>query len=52
MVYAKIFYYFLWPYPHNIGIQMNQKELTKTFMISNCLKPFGLYDLYKINSAL
>ena len=32
---------------------MNQKELTKTFMmISNGLKPFGLHDFYKINSAL
>ena len=30
---------------HNIGIQMDQKELTKTFMtISNLLKPFGLHD--------
>ena len=29
------------------GIQMNQKELTKTFMmISNWIKPFGLYGLY------
>ena len=27
---------------------MNQKELTKTFMmISNCQKPFDLHDLYK-----
>ena len=32
---------------------MNQKELTKTFiMILNRLKPFGLHDLYIINSAL
>ena len=32
---------------------MNQKELTKTFMmISNWKNPFGLHDLYKINSAL
>ena len=32
---------------------MNQKELTKTFMmISNGLKPFGLHDFHKINSAL
>ena len=28
--------YFQWPQTHNIGIQTNQKELTKTFMmISN-----------------
>ena len=32
---------------------MNQKELTKTFMmISNGSKRFGLHDFYKINSAL
>ena len=32
-----------------IGIQMNQKELTKTFvMISNWEKPFGLHGLYKM----
>ena len=32
---------------------MNQKELTKTFMmIPNWLKLIGLHDLYKINSAL
>ena len=31
----------------NIGIQMNQKDLTKSFMmISNWIKPFGLQDLY------
>ena len=31
-----------------IGIQMNQKDLTKTFMmIANWLKPFGLHSLYK-----
>ena len=31
--------YFYWPYTRNIGIQMNQKELTKTFMmISNWKK--------------
>ena len=35
-----------------MGIQMNHKELTKTFMIiSNWNKPFGLHELYKINSA-
>ena len=33
----------------NIGIQMNQKELTKTFiMISNLKKIFGLHDLYNL----
>ena len=32
---------------------MNQEELTKIFMIiSNWNKPFGLYDLYEINSAV
>ena len=35
----------------NVGIQMNQKEPTKTFimfmMISNWIKPFGLHDLHK-----
>ena len=32
---------------------MNQKEVTETFrMISNLLNPPGLYDLYKMNSAL
>ena len=32
---------------------MNQKELTKVIMmISNWLEPFGLHDLWKINSAL
>ena len=32
---------------------MNQKELTKTFMmISNWIKPFGLHGLYKNISAL
>ena len=32
---------------------MNQKELTKTFMmILNWIKPFGLQGLYKKNSAL
>ena len=32
---------------------MNQEELTKTFMmILNLNKPFGVRDLYKINSAL
>ena len=32
---------------------MNQKELTKTFMmISNWKKPFGLHGFYKNNSAL
>ena len=37
---------------HNIGIQMSQKELTKTFMmLLNWLKPFGFHDLNKINSA-
>ena len=36
----------LWP--DNIGIQMNQKELTKTFYDNFKLnKPFGLYGLYK-----
>ena len=31
-----------------MGIQMNQKELTKTsMMISEWNKPFGLHDLYK-----
>ena len=31
-----------------MGIQMNQKKLTKTFMIiSNLIKPFGLHGLYK-----
>ena len=31
---------------------MNQKELTKTFMIiSNWEKTFSLNDLYKINAA-
>ena len=33
----------------NIGIQMNQKELTKTFYWN---KHSGLHDLYKIYSAL
>ena len=36
-----------------IGIQMKQKELTKTFMmISNWIKTFCLHGLYKNNSAL
>ena len=31
------------------GIQMNQKELTKIFMmISNWKEPFGLHGLYRI----
>ena len=35
------------------GIQMNPKELTKTFMmISNGLKRLSLNDFYKTNSAL
>ena len=37
-------------------IQMNQKELTKTFMtfmvISNWMKPFDLHGLFKQFSAL
>ena len=33
---------------HNIGIQMNQEEQTKTFMlISNWKNPFCLHGLYK-----
>ena len=36
-----------------MGIQMNRKDLTKTFMlILNWNKPFGLRDLYKTNPAL
>ena len=36
-----------------MGIQMNQKELTKTFMmISNWKNPFSLQDFFKKNSAL
>ena len=36
----------------NIGIQMNRKELTKTFtIISNWKEPFGLHGLYKNISA-
>ena len=39
--------------PHNIDIQMKQKDLTKPFlMISNLNKSLGLHDLYKINSTL
>ena len=34
-------------YTHNVGIQMNQKELTETFMISNWKNPFGLHGLNK-----
>ena len=38
---------------YKTGIQMNRKELTKTFMmISNWKKPFGLHGLYKAISAL
>ena len=45
--------YFFQPETYNIGIQMNQKELTKTFMIiSNWIKPFGRHDLFKKKSAL
>ena len=29
----KIVKYLYWPLTHNIGIQMNRKELTKTFMM-------------------
>ena len=33
-------------YTHNISIQINQKELTKTFiMISKRKNPFGLHGL-------
>ena len=36
-----------------MGIQMTQKDLTKTFMmISNWTKPFGLHGIYKTISAL
>ena len=35
-----------------MGIQMKQKELTKTFMITNWKKPLGLQDLYQDISAL
>ena len=36
-----------------IDIQMNRKQLTKTFMmISNWIKPFGFYGLCKSISAL
>ena len=39
--------------PYNIGIQMNQKELTKTFMmISTWKKPSDLHGLHKHISAL
>ena len=39
--------------PHNIGIQIKLKELTKTFMmISKWNKPFDLYGLYSNISAL
>ena len=35
------------PLTHDIGLQMKQKELTKTFMmISNWEKTFGLHGLY------
>ena len=34
---------------HNIGIQMNQKELAKTIMMtSNSEKNFCLHGLYKV----
>ena len=36
-----------------MGIQMNQKELTKTFMmLSHWIKLFGLHVLYKNYPAL
>ena len=36
------------PAPQNIGIQMNQKELTKTFIkISNRKKPFAFHHFQK-----
>ena len=36
---------------HNIGIQMNQKKLTKTFMmISNLKNTFGLHDIHHCES--
>ena len=36
-----------------MGIQMNQKELSETFMlISNWIKPSGLHGLYTKYSAL
>ena len=35
-------------YTHNIGIQMNRKELTNTItMISNWFKAFGRHDIHK-----
>ena len=35
-----------------MGIQMNRKDQTKTFMIIfNLKKPFGLHGLYKKYSA-
>ena len=38
---------------HNIGIQIKQNELTKTFMtMSNCIKPFGLHGLHTNISVL
>ena len=38
---------------HNLGIQMNRKELIKPFITNSSWKsPFGLHDLYKINSEL
>ena len=45
--------YLLWSKTYNIGIQMMQKELTKTFMMfSNWKKPFSLHGLDKNNSGL
>ena len=44
---AVIYFYLSWS--NNIVIQMNQKELTKTFMmIWNWNKPFGLHEFTEI----
>ena len=37
---------------HSIGIQMNQKELTKIVMMLSKYKNFSLHGLYKNISAL
>ena len=51
-VWNKILYY-SGRRPHNIGVQLKKKELTKTFrMISNLKKTFWFHGLYENISAL
>ena len=38
--------YLLWPYTYNIGIQMNRKEITKTFMMISNWKKHLVFMVY------